>query len=202
MKQTHLIAIIAILSVFMFGWFFVSGEMSSGRSLIGPLSPTPNAVQGTEEVDPTGALGNLRQLLYSASVLVPEVSPETEVVLQGEVTEYGEFAGGGASPSGTIALGPAALGNTDLIFTTITVNTGGSGDFTYLAAFVPQETGYRMAAFYGLGDRIRIDKFSLSSSDTVEIEYRVHGETQPMAEEPSEIESGVFRYGHGVFVKQ
>lgn len=200
MKQQHLILIIALLSIVMFGWFFVSAENNNPKSLVGVITPSSSNNNDSFLQDPTSV--NLRQLLYDASVLVPEVQPETVVVLKGEVTEYGSFGSSGSSPSGTIALGPAVLGTTDLIFTTIIVNTGGSGDFMYLAAFAPQNEVYNMVAYKGLGDRIRIDKFALLDPNTVEILYRVHGQSQAMAEEPNQKEVASFKYENGVFVRR
>ena len=195
MKTQHLIAIVALLTVIMLGWFFYKNQVTMQNSA---KSVTPSPSSGQAVNSESDLLRGL--LLDSAYVTIPEVQPETTVKLEGSVTEFGDFENDPEQLYGTVALGPDVLGDTTLIFAITGFNMGGSGDFIYVTAFVPGEGGYRGAAYESLGDRVQIDSFS-SNGNTVTVKYRVHGPDQAMAEDPTQAEELVLIYENGAFTQ-
>lgn len=206
MKKEHIVILLALLTLVMLGWFYMRGAgMFSLQGITpspSPSSPVSSVSPSTDTMTVTPEQNGLRaQLLSAAYVEVPGVEPRTVVRLAGDVTEYGDFTNEPEEPFGDIALGPVVLGNQDLMFTTLTINTGGTGNFAYVVAFVPGSNGYQLSGYEGLEDRVIIESFSLSEGNIVTVDYLEHGPNQAMAERPNQKVNLKLRYENGKFTK-
>lgn len=207
MKKEHIIILLILLILVMLGWFYMRGAgmfslqvITPSPSPSGSASITPSPTTNIETVAPESN-GLRAQLLSAAYVEVPGVEPRTVVRLAGDVTEYGDFTNEPEEPFGDIALGPVVLGSQDLMFTTLTINTGGTGNFTYVVAFVPGSNGYQVSGYEWLEDRVIVENFSLSEGNIVTVDYLQHGPNQAMAERPNQKVNLRLRYDEGKFTK-
>ena len=140
------------------------------------------------------------ELMKGNILTIPEVTPATVISLKQKTTAYGDFENDKTKPFGTVTLGDILAGDTEHIFTTIAVNTGGTGENMYLVAFDSSPEGYKMTASVPLGDRVAVDSVTVDGS-TVMISYRDHGPQQAMAEEPSAKMEKKFSYMNGSFTE-
>lgn len=143
-----------------------------------------------ENTVPTGNEVILQKLMTAASVTIPET--DIAVVLGGKTTEYGDFGNDVAAPFGTVTFGDIAMpypyypdetGGPDAV-TTLAINTGGSGEFVYLAVFTPGESMWQMVDMVGLGDRVDVKDLKVVGEE-ITVVYNEHDTGQAMADIPA-----------------
>lgn len=74
----------------------------------------------------------------------------------------------------------------------LTQNTGGSGDFYYVAAAVNQGGKYLGTNAQLLGDSIAMQTMMITPDKLIEVNYAVRAEGDPMTEQPKEAVSSYF----------
>lgn len=137
-------------------------------------------------------------LLSGNTITVPGVTPAMEIALQQKTTEFGDEENNNPDTmrQGTVTIGDILTGDQEHIFTTLAINTGGSGEFFYLVAFDSTDMGYKMTSSVPLDDRIVIEILSVEG-DVVSISYRTHGPDQAMVDNPNVQVEKKFKYMDG-----
>lgn len=92
--------------------------------------------------------------------------------------------------SGTAVIGNIIARSNNDIFVNYSVNTGGSGTFTYVAYFKQTNMGLQYVTSVSIGDRVPVESITLSETTggypyTLSVIYFDRAENQPMAEAPT-----------------
>lgn len=66
----------------------------------------------------------------------------------------------------------------------VNFNSGGTGTFAYLAVVLNNKQVAMPISAQSLGDRIKLESFSVNTANEIVLKYFVHGENQAMAEVP------------------
>ncbi len=137
---------------------------------------------------PTGIISDAdaRELLKSATVIVPETT--TTATLVNGTAEYP--LGEGLPLPGSVVLGDAMLVTPTDVFATLVVNSGGTGNFLYLASFRQEDGDLKFKSSAFLGDRIIIDgivinELNSNGSYTIDVAILDRETNEPMSVQPT-----------------
>lgn len=159
------------------GWFSYQNYFkSAGTDDDTATTTTEDIISDTEA----------RELLQSATLIVPETT--TSVTLKNGTAEFS--LGEGLPIPGSVWLGEPMLVTRTDVFTTVVVNSGGTGNFVYLVSFA-QDDGdliFKSSAF--LGDRIIVDGIAINElqpdgSYTLDVAILDRKEDEAMAAAPT-----------------
>jgi hypothetical protein len=140
---------------------------------------TPQTAPQTSPALATGTV--LERLSSSAVVKVPDSTFTVNFTSGQKTVQYGDNIKNPEAGFGTVTLGNSAAEVNGVIFTTLVVNYGGSGELFYLASFEQSGSNLVMTSSALLGDRIQLQTLSTSNQE-VRVEFMDHAPNQAMVE--------------------
>lgn len=169
----QIVAVLIVVGILI--WFGYQTYTSSGTTELVSTSAPAQILSETQA----------RALLSSATIVVPETT--TSVTLVNGFAEYP--LGEGLPLSGSVVLGDAILVTPTEVFATIVVNSGGTGNFIYLASFQQQVSALEFKSSAFLGDRIIVDGIAINTlndngSYTLDVAILDRKADEPMSVQP------------------
>lgn len=142
-------------------------------------------------------------LMKGMYITVPETNFTVNISKEtGNTVSFGDVEKNPEAGFGSVTVLPeftAKVGGKNYI-TILAVNTGGSGEFFYLAYFEPEKDRFKMTGFAPLADRIKMTGVS-ASKDQITVNYMDHGPEQAMVDDPNVPVVKVYTVNNGVLTE-
>ena len=175
-KKVHHFRVINLLLIISLVILFVG--VVSGLSYV-------NTNLSNRIVAPSSTAFN--QLMTHVVIKVPETNFSVSLSAEtGKTVAYGDSTKDPYAGYGTVTIVPDYVLNISpkQYAAIVAINSGGSGEAFYLMYFIPKETGFQLTDSVYLGDRIRLEKFTLQKH-RLSISFLDHGPDQAMVDAPN-----------------
>ena len=126
-------------------------------------------------------------LMTGMTIAVPDTNFTVHMSAEtGKTVEYGDFPNNPQDGYGTVTILPTFVAAFDKnqYIAIVAINSGGSGEMFYLAAFERRANGYFMTSAKQLGDRIQMKEIAVQNG-RIYVFYMDHGPTQAMVDAPN-----------------